>query len=224
MTASYTDVVQTARDYYNSDDAETFYSTVWGGEDIHIGLYESDEDTIAEASRRTVEQLAQQLGRLDDSMHVLDMGSGYGGTARYLAEMTGCHVTGLNLSEVENQRARQLNEERGLQERVRSVDGSFEAAPPASSSEAPPSEFALDYVALYEAGAARLGLNATDPMILAALWSRTGKTEYAAAAAAIYWVLFVFLNAFFNITFWGCVFFNSCFWSIVLTNLILNGF
>ena len=127
MTASYTDVVQTARDYYNSDDAETFYSTVWGGEDIHIGLYESDEDTIAEASRRTVEQLAQQLGRLDDSMHVLDMGSGYGGTARYLAETTGCRVTGLNLSEVENQRARQLNEDRGLQERVTIVDGSFEA-------------------------------------------------------------------------------------------------
>ena len=59
-------------------------------------------------------------------------------------------------------------------------EGSFVAAP----SEAPPSEFALDYVALYEAGAARLGLNATDPMILAALWSRTGKTEYAAAASA----------------------------------------
>jgi len=127
MTASYTDVVQTARDYYNSEDAETFYSTVWGGEDIHIGLYESDEDTIAEASHRTVEQLAQQLGRLDDSMHVLDMGSGYGGTARYLAETTGCRVTGLNLSEVENQRARQLNEDRGLQERVTIVDGSFEA-------------------------------------------------------------------------------------------------
>ncbi|MBD03186.1 MAG: SAM-dependent methyltransferase [Gemmatimonadetes bacterium] len=127
MTANYTDVVQTARDYYNSEDAETFYSTVWGGEDIHIGLYESDEDTIAEASRRTVEQLAQQLGRLDDSMHVLDMGSGYGGTARYLAETTGCRVTGLNLSEVENQRARQLNEDRGLQERVTIVDGSFEA-------------------------------------------------------------------------------------------------
>ena len=127
MTANYTDVVQTARDYYNSDDAETFYSTVWGGEDIHIGLYESDEDTIAEASHRTVEQLAQQLGRLDDSMHVLDMGSGYGGTARYLAETTGCRVTGLNLSEVENQRARQLNEDRGLQERVTIVDGSFEA-------------------------------------------------------------------------------------------------
>ena len=127
MTASYTDVVQTARDYYNSDDAETFYSTVWGGEDIHIGLYESYEDTIAEASRRTVEQLAQQLGRLDDSMHVLDMGSGYGGTARYLAETTGCRVTGLNLSEVENQRARQLNEDRGLGERVAIVDGSFEA-------------------------------------------------------------------------------------------------
>ena len=41
----------------------------------------------------------------------------------------------------------------------------------------------VDYVALFEEGVAQLGLNATDPMILAALWSRTGKEEYAAAAA-----------------------------------------
>ena len=36
MTANYTDVVQTARDYYNSEDAEIFYSTVWGLSLIHI--------------------------------------------------------------------------------------------------------------------------------------------------------------------------------------------
>ena len=29
----------TAADYYNSRDADQFYALVWGGEDIHIGLY-----------------------------------------------------------------------------------------------------------------------------------------------------------------------------------------
>lgn len=128
MTEStYSGVVQTAREYYNSDDAETFYSSVWGGEDIHIGLYESDNDPIADASRRTVERLAQRLQPLGSTSRVLDMGSGYGGTARYLASTTGCSVTGLNLSEVENTRARQLNEEQGLRDQIDIVDGSFES-------------------------------------------------------------------------------------------------
>jgi len=35
LSEVYSDVVQTARDYYNSDDAEAFYSAIWGGEDIH---------------------------------------------------------------------------------------------------------------------------------------------------------------------------------------------
>ena len=37
---NYTGVVEKAREYYNSDDADKFYYDVWGGEDIHIGLYE----------------------------------------------------------------------------------------------------------------------------------------------------------------------------------------
>src|SRR5690606_36140771 len=44
MSARYSEVVQTARDYYNSDDADNFYFHVWGGEDIHIGLYESENE------------------------------------------------------------------------------------------------------------------------------------------------------------------------------------
>ena len=52
----------------------------------------------------------------------------------------------------------------------------FEAAAPSSFAE-------VDYVALYEQGVAQIGLNASDPMILAALWSRTGNETYAAAAA-----------------------------------------
>ena len=127
MTEIYSEVVSTARDYYNSEDAEAFYSTIWGGEDIHIGLYEEDEDTIAVASRRSFESLARRLEPLDASCRVLDMGSGYGGSARYLTRTYGCHVVGLNLSEVENERARRLTQEQGVADRIDIVDGSFEA-------------------------------------------------------------------------------------------------
>ena len=52
-----TNVVEKARSYYNSSDADTFYFTVWGGEDIHIGLYKDDREPIFDASRRTVETM-----------------------------------------------------------------------------------------------------------------------------------------------------------------------
>ena len=45
-----------ARDYYDSAEADDFYRTIWGGEDIHVGLYDNGED-ISRASRRTVETL-----------------------------------------------------------------------------------------------------------------------------------------------------------------------
>ncbi len=126
-STNYYEVVETAREYYNSDDAELFYSTIWGGEDIHIGLYNDEAGSIAVASRRSVERLARLLEPLDESSRVLDMGSGYGGMSRYLAHTYGCRVVGLNLSEVENERARRLNEEQGLADRVDIVEGTFES-------------------------------------------------------------------------------------------------
>ncbi len=121
--------VDTARDYYNSEDADSFYSQIWGGEDIHIGLYESGEDAIFDASRRTVAHMASLIEGLGSDTKVLDIGSGYGGAARYLAKTYGCHVTALNLAEVENQRARKLNQEQGLAEKIEVIDGSFEKLP-----------------------------------------------------------------------------------------------
>lgn len=129
MTATLSGAVRTARDYYNSDDANSFYSSIWGGEDIHIGLYDSGEDSIFDASRRTVARIASLLGDLDETTRVLDIGSGYGGAARVLARLYGCHVVALNLSEVENARARALNVEQGLDARIDVVDGSFEEIP-----------------------------------------------------------------------------------------------
>lgn len=127
--ASYSDVVETARAYYNSDDADNFYFHIWGGEDIHIGLYEADDESIAVASRRTVEHLANRLPTLAKNAHILDLGSGYGGAARYLARRFGCHVHALNLSEKENARNREKNEADGLADQINVIDGSFEDIP-----------------------------------------------------------------------------------------------
>jgi len=128
MTA-YSDVVETARDYYNSDDADTFYAHVWGGEDIHIGLYEQPGEEIADASRRTVEYMAARLTGLGPDSRVLDVGAGYGGAARHLARAFGCRVSALNLSEKENERDRAMNVEQGLDHLIDVVDASFEDIP-----------------------------------------------------------------------------------------------
>jgi len=121
--------VDTARDYYNSEDADHFYSQVWGGEDIHIGLYQNESEPIAQASQRTVQVMAGHLPQLDAATTVLDMGSGYCGSARYLAKNFDVQVKAINLSEVENQRARTLNAEAGLSEKIEVFDGSFENLP-----------------------------------------------------------------------------------------------
>lgn len=122
---AYSDVVETAREYYNSADADNFYFHIWGGEDIHIGLYESEEEPIAEASRRTVRRMADLAGNLGPDHRVLDLGAGYGGSMRYLAEQFGCRCVALNLSEVENERDREMNRKAGLSDQIDVVDGDF---------------------------------------------------------------------------------------------------
>ncbi|PTN12240.1 class I SAM-dependent methyltransferase [Nitrosomonas aestuarii] len=121
--------VNTARDYYNSEDADYFYSKIWGGEDIHIGLYEMSDEPISVASQRTVQTMVSYLPSLNAEDLVLDLGSGYCGAARYLAKTYGSHVKALNLSEVENQRARELNSAVHLSEKIQVIDGSFETLP-----------------------------------------------------------------------------------------------
>ncbi|MCS3902886.1 sarcosine/dimethylglycine N-methyltransferase [Methylohalomonas lacus] len=120
------EATNTARDYYNSEDADNFYFNVWGGEDIHVGLYKSDDEPIRDASRRTVEQMTDKLTGINKDSKVLDVGAGYGGSMRYLAKRFGCHCVALNLSEVENDRDREMNKEQGLADLIDVVDASFE--------------------------------------------------------------------------------------------------
>lgn len=127
--SNYSDVVKTAQTYYNSSDADTFYMTFWGGEDIHIGLYNTPEESIFDASRRTVERMTSLLGPIDENTRIIDIGAGYGGSGRYLAKKFGCKVVCLNLSEAQNERDRQMNKEQGLDHLIEVVDASFEDVP-----------------------------------------------------------------------------------------------
>lgn len=129
MNKAYTPAVEIAREYYNSDDADNFYFLVWGGEDIHVGLYRYPQELVYDASRRTVAEMAARLPGLKADTRVLDIGAGYAGSARYLAHKFGCQVTALNLSERENERGRQKNREQGVDRLVEIVDGSFEDLP-----------------------------------------------------------------------------------------------
>ncbi len=121
--------VRAAEQYYDSNDADQFYFNIWGGEDIHIGLYETPTDAVREASQRTVVRMAERLSGVTAETRILDIGAGYGGAARYLARRFGCRVVCLNLSETQNARNRAFNAAAGLSERVSVVYGNFEALP-----------------------------------------------------------------------------------------------
>jgi SAM-dependent methyltransferase len=127
--ANKTSTVERAEAYYDSNEADAFYQTIWGGQDIHIGLYLGEEDTIADASRRTVDNMATRLVSGNETARVLDLGAGYGGSARYLADRFGCQVTCLNLSETQNTLNRSLTEQAGLTDKIRVVHGDFENIP-----------------------------------------------------------------------------------------------
>lgn len=122
-------LIETTRTYYDSKDADEFYFTIWGGEDIHIGIYENSSEPITTASHRTVQNMAALLPNLTAETRILDLGAGYGGAARFLAKTFGCKITCLNLSETENQRNIEKTTAAGLTHLISIVAGNFENIP-----------------------------------------------------------------------------------------------
>lgn len=129
MNTNYSEAVDIAKSYYNGTETDRLYASIWGGEHIHYGIYLQPDESIHGASVRTVETIANTLANLDRNSCIIDLGAGYGGAARYLAKNYGCSVSCLNLSEIQNQRNRQLNQEQNLTDLVAVTQGSFEDIP-----------------------------------------------------------------------------------------------
>lgn len=122
-------LVSTTKNYYDSKDADEFYHAIWGGEDIHVGIYEKEGEDIFTASKRSVYRMIDKLPKITADTHILDMGAGYGGAARYLASEYGCKVTCLNLSSTENERNREKTKAAGLDHLISVDGGNFEEMP-----------------------------------------------------------------------------------------------
>lgn len=122
-------LVSTTKSYYDSSDADNFYYTIWGGEDIHVGIYQYEGEDIKTASNRTVATMVEKLPPITGNTKILDLGAGYGGAARYLAGKFGCEVTCLNISEAENERNREKNKDQKLDHLVTVHGGNFEETP-----------------------------------------------------------------------------------------------
>ncbi len=130
--------VAVAEDYYDSDDADAFYSRIWGGQDLHLGIYFDGVTDIAEASVATVDHMLAALADAGAApgpgSRIIDLGAGYGGSARRIAATTGASVTCLNLSDTQNDRNRVLTRAAGLADLVSIVHGDFADIPKGNDS------------------------------------------------------------------------------------------
>ena len=104
-------VVSMTQAYYDGP-ADEIYRTIWG-DNLHLGVPRSEESSHPEAMEHTNEIMAA-AAPLGSGVRVLDLGCGYGSTARYLAGKFGCEVTGVNISEKELALARERGAEANL--------------------------------------------------------------------------------------------------------------
>jgi cyclopropane-fatty-acyl-phospholipid synthase len=80
-------------------------------------VFSKGAQTLDEAQRTKLELVAGKLD-LERGMRVLDVGCGWGSFAMHAAREYGVHVTGITLSELQAQRARERVAEAGLSENV----------------------------------------------------------------------------------------------------------
>jgi cyclopropane-fatty-acyl-phospholipid synthase len=96
-------------------------------------VFESPDQSLADAQRAKYRRIAEGAG-LRAGMHVLEIGTGWGGFALYAAGELGCRVTSITISEQQCALARERVHEAGLDELVtvelrdyREVTGRYDA-------------------------------------------------------------------------------------------------
>jgi cyclopropane fatty-acyl-phospholipid synthase-like methyltransferase len=116
---------QRVLNYYNSTHID--YRVLWVGSDaraVHFGYYDDTAVTHRQALARMNEVLASGA-HIKSSDVVFDAGCGYGGSAMWLAEHIGCHVTGVTLVPLQVAKGQKYLRERGLSDRVTILEGDY---------------------------------------------------------------------------------------------------
>jgi len=126
-----------AKDYYDSDDAQKFYSNIWGQETIHVGCYDTftAEDKALDLQKQvTKAQEYHESAFIDlirskfgtQQIRILDMGCGYGGLLRRLHEAgVVWSATGCDISVKMCNQASRLNREQGMAQDISVLEESY---------------------------------------------------------------------------------------------------
>lgn len=90
---------QVTQNYYSSKSIQEFYLNVWGGDSIHIGIYDDDYIYSANQDKKSKindirvsanlkkKLMFNKIEKYHPDLHLIniaDFGAGYGGTSRYL--------------------------------------------------------------------------------------------------------------------------------------------
>ena len=117
-------------------------------------VFESPEQSLADAQRNKYRLMAEGAG-LRPGMHVLEIGSGWGGFAIYAAGELGCRVTSVTISKAQRDLAVERVRAAGLQDLVdiqlrdyREIEGTYDAIVSIEMLEAVGAEY---YEAFFEA-------------------------------------------------------------------------
>ncbi len=117
-------------------------------------VFESPEQSLADAQRNKYRLMAEGAG-LRPGMHVLEIGSGWGGFAIYAAGEIGCRVTSITISRAQRELAVERVRAAGLQDLVdiqlrdyREIEGTYDAIVSIEMLEAVGAEY---YEAFFEA-------------------------------------------------------------------------
>jgi cyclopropane-fatty-acyl-phospholipid synthase len=114
-------------------------------------VFESPAQSLADAQRAKYQAIAERA-RIEAGHHVLEIGTGWGGMALYLAGQLGAKVTTVTISQAQHDLARQRVREAGLEDLVsvelrdyRDLSGEYDAVVSIEMLEAVGAEYYGDY-------------------------------------------------------------------------------
>ncbi|EJC6861946.1 class I SAM-dependent methyltransferase [Vibrio parahaemolyticus] len=136
-------------------------------------LYHTSADSLEQAQINKMERLCQQLG-LQSTDHVIEIGTGWGAMAIYMAEQYGCRVTTTTISEEQYEYARQQIVQRGLADRItllkedyRNLTGTYDKLVSIEMIEAVGKQFLASYIKKCESLLKPSGLMAIQAITIA---------------------------------------------------------
>ena len=136
-------------------------------------LYNHADDSLEQAQINKMDRLCQQL-ELKPTDHVVEIGTGWGAMAIYMAEQYGCQVTTTTISEEQHAYAEQKIKERGLENKItllkedyRNLTGTYDKLVSIEMIEAVGKQFLPSYIKVCESLLKSGGLMAIQAITIA---------------------------------------------------------